>query len=180
MSYPLLIVVAVFILRLYFLKISKRNEARIRQEGGQEFGVENTKRLTILHILFYLGCFVEAFLGQVHLDTISLVGLMLLVFSMIMLRIVVSLLEGIWTVKLMVAVNHPFNTHWLFEKVKHPNYYLNIIPELLGLSLLCHAWVTLIFVSPLYLYTLYVRIKEENSVLETIIRPNHNRLAEEG
>lgn len=49
----LMIVGAVFVLRLAFLKISKKNEAAILANGGVEYGVENTKRLTVAHILFY-------------------------------------------------------------------------------------------------------------------------------
>lgn len=49
-----MIVGAVFVLRLAFLKISKKNEAAILANGGVEYGVENTKRLTVAHILFRL------------------------------------------------------------------------------------------------------------------------------
>ena len=49
-----LIVLAIFVFRLVFLKISIKNEKAILANGGQEFGVQNTKYITILHILFYL------------------------------------------------------------------------------------------------------------------------------
>lgn len=166
------IVIAVFVIRLAFLKISKKNEKNILENGGSEYGVKNSKRITILHIIFYFGSLIEAIISNTTFDKISFIGLCLLIFSMIMLYTVVKLLDGIWTVKLMVAKNHKFKDHWLFRTVKHPNYFLNIVPELVGIALICHSKMVSIVVLPLYAIVLYIRIKEENMVLETIIRPN--------
>ena len=167
-----LIVILVFALRLVFLKISKKNEKSIIENGGCEYGVKNTKRITILHILFYFGSLAEAIFNKTEFDKISMIGLILLVFSMCMLYIVVNLLSGIWTVKLMVAKNHKFNNHFLFKTVKHPNYFLNIMPELIGLALICHSKLTSIVILPLYAIVMYIRIKEENEVIKNIIKPN--------
>ncbi|MBY5034749.1 hypothetical protein K6V78_06740 [Streptococcus gallolyticus] len=172
MLYRLVIIIAVFIIRLYYLRISKRNEARILAEGGVEYGQAVSKWITILHILFYLGCFLEACFGTSSFDGISLLGLVLLGCAMWMLHLVVHLLDGIWTVKLMIAKNHLYNPHWLFKTVKHPNYFLNILPELLGLVLLSHAWWTLMLVSPFYIYVLFLRIKEENHLIQTVLLQN--------
>lgn len=166
------IVIFVFVIRLAFLKISKKNEKNILENGGSEYGVQNSKRITILHIIFYFGSLIEAIVNHTVFDKVSFVGLCLLTFSMIMLYTVVRLLDGIWTVKLMVAKNHKFKDHWLFRTVKHPNYFLNIVPELAGIGLICHSKVVSIFVLPLYAIVLYIRIKEENMVLKTIIKPN--------
>lgn len=167
-----LIVVGIFMLRLFFLKESKKNEKSILEAGGMEYGKENSKRLTILHILFYVGCLTEAIIRKTEFDMMSAVGTALLFFSICMLYTVIRLLSGIWTVKLMVAKNHKFNDHWLFRVVKHPNYFLNIVPELVGLALLCHAKYVSLIIGPLYAVVLYIRIREENRVLKEIIIPN--------
>lgn len=167
-----LIVLAVFILRLFFLRISKRNEKFILQNGGREYGAKNSKNLTILHIVFYLSCFAESIFLGAKFDAQSLVGALLVAFSMIMLYVVIRLLEGIWTVKLMIAKDHKFNDHWLFRAVKHPNYFLNIVPELIGLGLLCHAFYSMAAILPFYAFVLYKRIEEENRLISEIIIPN--------
>lgn len=166
------IVLVIFVIRLLFLKVSQKNEKHILANGGKEYGVKNSKYITILHILFYAGCLTESLVRKFEFDTISMVGCGLLVFSIFMLYVVTKLLEGIWTVKLMIVKNHKFNNHWLFRTVKHPNYYLNIIPELIGLALLCHALYTAVFILPLYAVVLYIRIKEENHLIKDIIMPN--------
>ena len=89
-----------------------------------------------------------------------------------MLYTVTRLLKDIWTVKLMILKDHKFVNHWLFVNVKHPNYFLNILPELAGLALLCHALYTALVISPLYIFVMYIRIKEEEKLLKEIIIPN--------
>lgn len=171
-SYVFLGVIGIFIIRLGFLSISKKNEKAILERGGTEYGAENSKRLTILHILFYLGAAVESVLRGVKIDAISIAGIVLIAFSILMLYTVVNLLSGIWTVKLMVAKEHKYNDHWLFKTVKHPNYFLNILPELSGLVLLCHAYITAMVLTLPYLAVLGIRIKQENKILEELIIPN--------
>lgn len=167
-----LLVSLLFFLRLYFLSISIKNEKRILAEGGKEFGVANTKLLTICHILFYAACLTEAILTRAGIDALSAIGLILLLFSMAMLYWVIQLLGPIWTVKLMLVKNHRFVDHWLFQTVKHPNYFLNILPELMGLALLCHARISFCLLFPLYAFTLFRRIREENRLLQEVIIPN--------
>ena len=165
-----------FALRLFFLKLSKTNEQRILQDGGTEYGVKTTKCLTIVHIIYYLACVTEAIYSQTTFDSLSTIGLIMMIFSMIMLYIVTRLLKGIWTIKLMIVKNHQFNDHWLFRNIKHPNYYLNIGPELIGVALLCHATYSAIILLPIYAWILYLRIKEENYLIQHIILPNTEKI----
>lgn len=167
------LVFIIFCIRLLFLKLSLKNERVIINGGGVEYGKKNSIILTIIHILFYVFCLVEAVIKKPVFDDISLVGIGLLIFSFLMLYYIAnSLLKGIWTVKLMVAKNHIYNNHWLFKTFKHPNYYLNIFPELIGLAMLCHAKFSFIVLAPIYLIIIFTRINQENRVLKEIIIPN--------
>ena len=79
-----------------------------------------------------------------------------------------KLLGKYWSVKLIFEPDHQLIEHWLFQWVKHPNYFLNILPELIGVVLLFHAYVTLIiFILP-YSLCLYLRIKKENQLVASI------------
>ncbi|NRE25541.1 isoprenylcysteine carboxylmethyltransferase family protein, partial [Enterococcus faecalis] len=73
-----------------------------------------------------------------------------------------------WTVKLIFADKHTLNTNWLFKHIKHPNYFLNIIPELIGVTLVFHAWYTLLILLMPYGICLYLRIREENQLLANL------------
>lgn len=164
------IFVFVFTIRILFLKKSKINERNILENGGVEYGRKVSRYLATLHGLFYLGCLIEGIIRKSQFDSMSMIGLGLLIFSMLILYYVVGILGEVWTIKLMVAKQHVYNHHWIFRIVKHPNYYLNIIPELIGLSLLCHAFVVSIVLFPIYLFVLVLRIKEENYVLRKLIK----------
>lgn len=166
------IVISVFLLRLFFLKISIKNEKAIIKNGGKEYGVKNTKYITILHILMYVLSVTEAVIKNSKFDLISVIGVALLGFSMVMLYVVTRLLGEIWTVKLMILKDHKYVDHWLFRNIKHPNYFLNIVPELIGVALICHSLYTSIVILPLYAIVLYCRIKEEEKLLKDIIIPN--------
>jgi isoprenylcysteine carboxyl methyltransferase (ICMT) family protein YpbQ len=76
-------------------------------------------------------------------------------------------LKGLWTVKLIIASDHTLNQSVLFRWVRHPNYFLNIIPELVGLALIMGAWLVLVIGLPLYLLVLRARIVQEEQVMQT-------------
>jgi isoprenylcysteine carboxyl methyltransferase (ICMT) family protein YpbQ len=68
----------------------------------------------------------------------------------------------------LIAPDHSLVRHPLFRIVRHPNYYLNILPELAGLALVLHAYRTLLIGLPLYLIPLVTRMHQE----ETVMRKN--------
>ncbi|MGT2888201.1 isoprenylcysteine carboxyl methyltransferase family protein [Streptococcus didelphis] len=164
--------ISMFLIRLVFLKLSIKNEKKIRGEGGIECGKKNTQFLTLLHIMIYAFSLIEAVLKQIRFDWISLLGFLLMASSIVALYYVTQLLGDIWTVKLMIAKNHRYVNHWLFRYVKHPNYFLNIGPEMIGIVLLCHASITACLLFPFYILSLSIRIVEENRLLKEVIIPN--------
>jgi isoprenylcysteine carboxyl methyltransferase (ICMT) family protein YpbQ len=97
---------------------------------------------------------------------ITLIGLLIYAFSMLILFTVIYQLKSFWTVKLIIAKNHELNESFIFKYFKHPNYFLNIIPELLAINLICKSWITLSIMLPIYLILLTVRIKQENLVMK--------------
>ncbi|HES9413754.1 isoprenylcysteine carboxyl methyltransferase family protein [Streptococcus pyogenes] len=170
-----LVMLAMFTIRLVFLKKSITNEKAILAQGGQEFGAQNTKFLTLLHIMIYVFAVIEALLKQIKFDGISFLGLLLMLLSVAVLYEVTRILGDIWTVKLMLAKDHKYVDHWLFKTIKHPNYFLNIAPELVGIALLCHAKITAMLLFPCYIVVIYSRIREENKLLAEVIIPNGTR-----
>jgi len=78
-------------------------------------------------------------------------------------------LGRLWAVKLILASDHVLSEHWIFRAVRHPNYLLAIIPELLGLALSLHAFYTLAIIGTLYVFPLQRRIREEDSVMKNAL-----------
>ncbi|MBF0783952.1 DUF1295 domain-containing protein [Muribacter muris] len=156
-------------LRFYTLSISIRNEKALIAKGAVQYGKTNSILLSAAHILFYLAAITEANFRQISFDYTAQLGLALLIFAFIMLFYVIYALKEIWTVKLYILPAHKINRSFLFKYIRHPNYFLNIIPELVGLSLFCHAGYTAMFGLPVYLVILAVRIKQEEKAMAHLL-----------
>jgi isoprenylcysteine carboxyl methyltransferase (ICMT) family protein YpbQ len=157
-------VIAAF-LRLGSVFISRRNEARLRAHGAEEYGIANSRLLVALHTLFYIAVLLEGWWRGSQVDALMWLGVALYLFAMLALAYVIHELGGLWTVKVLLAPNHVLNQSWLFRSLRHPNYYLNIIPELLALVLIMKAWWTLVILYPCYLATLIRRIRMEEAAM---------------
>jgi isoprenylcysteine carboxyl methyltransferase (ICMT) family protein YpbQ len=84
---------------------------------------------------------------------------------MVFLLVVVRLLGRFWTIKLLLARDHELVTHPLFRAVRHPNYFLNLLPELVGFALIFHAYITLAVGLTLYAIPLRTRIQQEEAAM---------------
>lgn len=167
MNTILILFVIAFSVRLLSLFKSVSNEKALKQQNAKEFGRTNSTFLSLAHIVYYLSCALEAVLLKREYNYFTYIGIGLFTFSMIMLWLVIRSLKDIWTVKLIIADKHCLNTNWMFRNIKHPNYFLNIVPELMGIALLCQAWHVLAIGFPIYLMPLTIRIIQENRVMKT-------------
>jgi isoprenylcysteine carboxyl methyltransferase (ICMT) family protein YpbQ len=66
----------------------------------------------------------------------------------------------------IIARDHELVGHPLFRWIRHPNYYLNILPELTGFALAMHAFGTLLVGLPRYLLVLAMRVRLEEKVMK--------------
>lgn len=155
-----------FILRLVSLFLSIRNEKRIIKKGAIQYGKTNSLLLTLAHIAFYFSALYEAYSTESTFNTFSMWGIILMVIAYVTLFYVIYKIRDIWTVKLYILPNHRMEKSFLFEKIKHPNYFLNIIPELIGTALLCNAWYTLMIGFPIYCIFLFIRIYQEDKAMK--------------
>jgi len=159
-----------FLFRFATMIISGKNEKMLAKLGAVEFGKVNSKLLVVAHFGFYIACLTEGILNgnAFNNDGLTRIGLLLYIFSIIVLYIVIYSIKHIWTVKLIIAPKayHTINKGYLFKFIKHPNYFLNIIPELIGTALVFHSFLTLFIGLPIYLIPLVIRILQEEKVMK--------------
>lgn len=158
-------VAVALIYRFAMLAVSIRHEKALRVAGAVEYGAGNSKVLALTHVAFYLAAAVEGALGDWQPDALAGFGFAVYLFGAVMLLVVSRLLGRLWTVKLFIAPDHQLVTHPLFRLVRHPNYFLNILPELVGYALTLHAFHTLVVGLPLYLIPLVIRIRQEEAAM---------------
>lgn len=159
---------AFFVLRLMSLYISIKNEKRLKLMGAVQYGKLNSLLLTLAHIAYYFCALYEAYTSGVSFNNYSAIGAVVIAFSYIMLFYVIYKLRDVWTVKLYIAPNHRIEKSFLFRVVRHPNYILNIIPELIGVGLLCNSWNTMMYGLPIYCCVLLVRIVQEERAMKDL------------
>ena len=152
--------------RVISLLKSVANERILKKKKAIEYGRRNSKLLLVCHTLFYLSCLAEAIVLKKQVSIVSFFGAGLFIFSMSILLIVIYKLRGMWTVKLIIAPEQSINKSFLFKYIRHPNYFLNIIPELISIALICQARYTLLIGLPVYLIPLIIRIVQEEKVMK--------------
>ncbi|MCX7922207.1 MAG: isoprenylcysteine carboxyl methyltransferase family protein [Clostridia bacterium] len=161
-----IIFLSFFILRLSSLFFSIKNEKRLKKEGAVEYGKTNSTVMAILHTVFYFACLTEAAIKKTQFDSTTVVGISIYLFSMAALFFVIYQLRDVWTVKLLIAKSHKLNKSFVFKYIRHPNYFLNILPELIAIVLICKSWIALAVIFPFYLATMVIRITQEEKVMK--------------
>ena len=156
--------------RLVSLFVSLRNERQLKKAGAMEYGKINSMMLTVSHIAFYLLCVWQGVHDHRYINYLSLLGAGLFCFSMVMLYLVIRALGSVWTIKLIIATDHPVNKSALFRYIRHPNYFLNVIPELISIAMICQAWTVLSIGLPLYLVPLGIRIYQEETIMKQYVK----------
>lgn len=163
---PVFICIAV-LARLLTLAYSRRNEARLRAAGAVEFAPVNTQWLAIAHVAYYVFAVLEYWLRQSFAPAVMIAGGVLWFLAMLALIVVMMELRELWTVKVLISPQHVFRRGSFYRFMRHPNYVLNIIPELIGFALATNAWLTLVFGLPVYLVILYRRVQAEESAMRS-------------
>ncbi|WP_346907804.1 isoprenylcysteine carboxylmethyltransferase family protein [uncultured Roseibium sp.] len=153
------------ILRFAALAVSIRNEKRLKQAGAVEYGATTSTILALVHIAYYLAAIAEGLWRAAPVSAVTVVGLVIYTLSMIALAWVLMTLGRFWTVKIIIARDHELVTNRFFRMIRHPNYYLNMIPELIGFALALQAYGTLIVGLPVYLVILRQRIRQEDEAM---------------
>ena len=152
--------------RIVTLFVSISNERRLKAQGAVEIGAVNSAMLAVAHTAFYLAAIIEGFRSGGHsFDATAIAGLAIYLFAVAILIHVMRSLGRFWTVKLIIAADHELVASPLFRWVRHPNYFLNLLPELVGFALVLHAFNTLWIGLPFYLVPLIIRIRQEEAAM---------------
>lgn len=162
----LLIVAGIAGFRMWTLYVASSNEKRLKMNGAKEYGHGSTLAIWIATGAVYVGAAIEGFsYRHTQFDGIAAVGFAIYLFSAIALVFVMRTLGPFWSGKVLIAPHHELVVHPVFRAIKHPNYFLNMVPELVGFTIMLHAWITLAIGLPIFLVTLFFRIRIEEQVL---------------
>ena len=159
------VVVLVAVQRLFELRISARNGAAIRAQGGYEVGESHMGVMKLLHTSWFVAMIAEVFLfDRPFIPWLAGLGLVGLIAGQMLRYAAIRTLGDRWTANVMILPGAPPVTSGLYRRIRHPNY-LGVILEIACVPLLHTAWLTSLVFTILNALLLRVRIREEEAAL---------------
>lgn len=154
-------------LRLFELRISRRNQEKMIARGATKVDKPQFRWVVLAHVLVLLGAATEVvFLHRPFFPLLAGVMLALFVASNLVRWWVVRTMGQLWNVQVMDSTNLGVVTSGPFRFVRHPNYAA-IIVEMFSLPLIHTAWITAVVGSLAYAAAISQRIAVEEKVLFT-------------
>ncbi len=148
--------------RLGELIYSRRNEARLRSRGAEEFAPGHYPAIVLLHAAWLAGLWWSAV--GIRPDMAWLI--LFVVLQALRIWVLATLGER-WTTRIIVPRGEPLIARGPYKIIPHPNYAIVageifVLPMAFGLF-----WYALVF-SALNAAILFVRIRAENEALAAI------------
>jgi methyltransferase len=151
--------------RLWELRRSVRNEARLRARGAVEAAPGQMPWMRALHAGWLVAMPLEVFLlGRPFIPALAVLGLVGLVAGQALRYAAIRSLEERWTVRVLVLPGGEPVTGGVYRYVRHPNY-VGVALEIAFVPLLHSAWVAAVVFSLLNAALLRARIRAEERAL---------------
>lgn len=159
------VVLAVAAQRLWELRISARNEAGLRAQGGYEVGAGHMGVMRLLHTTWLIAMPLEVFLlDRPFVPWLAAIAAVGLVAGQALRYAAIRTLGPRWTAKIMILPEAPAVSSGLYRRIRHPNY-VGVILEIAFIPLLHTAWLTSLVFTILNAFLLRVRIRTEEQAL---------------
>jgi len=149
------------------LRLAQRNERLARAAGAIEAGAGHYPWMVAIHTLFLISCVLEVWLLDRPFTPRAGGAMLLLLAVATALRYwTITILGERWTTRILVRPGVPLITGGPFRWLRHPNY-LAVVIEIAALPLVHGAWLTAVVFSVVNAALLTVRIRAENTALES-------------
>lgn len=140
---------------------ASRNVARLKQEGGVEFGRRHYPLLVLLHISWLVAIAV----GILRDPVVRMVPLLFFGVLQAMRVWIIATLGRFWTTRVISVPDAPLVRRGAYRFIRHPNY-LVVAGEMAALPLVFGQTENALIFSVLNVIILAWRIHVENTVLE--------------
>ena len=150
--------------RVFELRLSCRNEKRLRARGAVERGRKHYPFMVALHVLWLVSTLVEGLLRGPALPAYWPAALALFVLVQPLRYWAILSLGESWNTKILVVRGARPIRSGPYRYLEHPNYVV-VVVEILTFPLIFGAWATALVFTALNAVLLRVRIREENRAL---------------
>lgn len=152
----------VILLRIGELRLSKRNEKWLLENGAVEYGKKHYPYLISFHILFIFSLIFEYIIRQPESFSLFLVFFYLLLVAL--KTWVMGSLGSYWHTRIYRVPNIPLIKTGAYAYFKHPNYLI-VIAEIAVIPMVFNLYFTAAVFSIFNSIMLFIRIKEEDKAL---------------
>jgi methyltransferase len=167
-------VAALGLQRFFELRLSRRNERRMRQHGGREHAPETYRWIVALHAAWFAAMLLEVFAGRRKFrPRVAALALSLFAAGQVLRLTAIRTLGWRWSTRIM-TVPGPEGArvqHGIYRYIHHPNY-LGVELEILAVPLLHSASLTSTVFGAANALLLRDRIRREEQALDTYGRDN--------
>ena len=152
--------------RLFELRLSQRNERRMRWHGGREHAPETYRWIVTLHAAWFAAMLLEVFVGRRKFRP-RLAALAFGVFAagQVLRLTAIRTLGWRWSTRVMTVPGESPVQHGIYRYIRHPNY-LGVELEILAVPLLHSAYLTSAVFGVANTLLLRARIRREEQALE--------------
>ena len=159
------LLLAVALLRLYELRISRRHQREMMDRGASKVEDPQFRWMVLLHASILLGAAFEVvFLHRPFYPALAAVCLAIFLAANAVRWWVIRTLGDHWNAQVMNSTSIGIITTGPFRYVRHPNYAA-VFLEMLVLPLIHGAWITAIAGSAAHVIVLAQRLDTEERVL---------------
>ena len=139
---------------------------RRREQGGEIYYEWVTKILIVNYFVIVFCSLVEmiSFRGRMN-DAFIVIGFICYIMGVILRRSAIKALGANWSVHTKIYQNHQLITTGPYKILRHP-YYIAVLLELTGISLIYNSMMGIILTYCLQLPFLFYRIPKEDATLQ--------------
>src|SRR5688572_12526996 len=137
---PLAVGILAFVPMLIEAAISVRHEKVLRQQGAREPADDVIGVMQWAYPAAFACVILEGWLRRLWPDAIMLSGAIVFLVAKALKYWAISTLGTRWTFRVLVPPGSAPIRSGPYAFVRHPNY-VAVIGELIGVSLMCHAWI---------------------------------------
>ncbi len=165
------IVAAVFIQRLFELRISQSNVAYMLAKGGREHGSNYLWVVKVLQVGWFGAMITEVWwLDRPFVPTLAAITLIATVAGQYLRYLSMRSLLQRWTLPIITLPGAPVIDSGIYRYLRHPNW-LGVSLEIAAVPLIHTAYLTTIFFSVANAFLMSKRIQTEEQALSEDNRP---------
>jgi methyltransferase len=158
-------VAALGLQRLFELRLSRRNEQRIRERGGREHAPETYRWVVTLHAAWFASMLLEVFAaGRRFQPRLAASAFGVFATGQVLRWTAIRTLGWRWSTRVMTVPGASRVQHGIYRYIRHPNY-LGVQLEIVSVPLMHSAYFTSLVFGIANLLLLRDRIRREEQAL---------------